>query len=987
MIFTTIAFSMSTGSLSYEDQCKYAAQNQDRSEVLRLLPLVQHHSAIECNILHRLSPWTHLHPQYTYLLHMVSLYGWLNIIQLLVTVYHYSPLQRDEYGHLPLHYAALGGHLFIVQYFIGECGVSHASETKWPYNVLPLHWAALASFNDIADDSQFKLETVRYLIEQCHCDAMIKSYKGRTPLHYAAIGNDISVVKYLINDCRCDPLCVDNDGASPLQYAVERGNMSIVLCMINDCHCDPNTRGSDGRTLLHYAAEKGDFPTIVSLINDCHCDPTITDDQGCTPLHYASRFKHYSLVAYLGNDLDCHPNKYMYLPLHRAIAAKDLALVKHLIDGIHHDPMSVDGYGNTALHVACTKGCVPIIQYLLSIPTVDPLAKNSNDDTPLQLASNKGLFNTIGPLFAKFDQVRVSHSVGSFVNIIILGDPKAGKTTFGQVIIDRSSNFFKFGSVKHVKPSTAGIIPTKLHSTELGNVILHDLAGQPEYYSSHTAVLENLLQNSGAIFLLIINLTEEVTKQIHFWWSVVLNESRKVHNECHLIIIGSHVDEISEHEAKKKVSQLKGFVSELSITNGINVRGVYALNCRQRAGSRLKVVTTKLSKVCSLVRNKQQKEISLSCNFLYSILSQESIQNIFPLTIVKALCDHARQHRDIPLPEDIVPLLRDLHSSGLIVYLENKQDATNSWVIVSKEVLLDEVNGILFAPKYFKEHSGVASNTGIITTTALAALFPRYSQDMLVLFLEDMKLCQAVDSSQLCSTNLEATKISSTGIEEKLLFFPALIAEKRPQEIGGKFKIGWCLKCESDEFFLIRLLHVLLRHLAYQHALPNTATAPNPALDLQRRCSVWINGIHWHNNDGVETLVEQLEDNRCILVLMSCQAGAEVDMTKLHCELVGKIVALQGKYCPILHCTEYLIDPSELQYPFENPSALTCYNVDELLQCITEGKRAIVSVNDHKRRISIPELLPVETKRYLSFRTSFVGAKTGANLKVCYSLM
>ena len=48
------------------------------------------------------------------------------------------------------------------------------------------------------------------------------------------------------------------------------------------------------------------------------------------------------------------------------------------------------------------------------------------------------------------------------------------------------------------EPDTAGIIPCRLEHNELGNIVLHDLAGQPEYYSSHVyvVVLQNLLRDS-----------------------------------------------------------------------------------------------------------------------------------------------------------------------------------------------------------------------------------------------------------------------------------------------------------------------------------------------------------------------------------------------------------------------------------------------------------------------------------------------------------
>ena len=112
------------------------------------------------------------------------------------------------------------------------------------------------------------------------------------------------------------------------------------------------------------------------------------------------------------------------------------------------------------------------------------------------------------------------------------------------------------------------------------------------------------------------------------------------------------------------------------------------------------------------------------------------------------LCSQSRQE-DIPLPDDIVPLLKTLHSQSDvgIIYLENKKELAKSWIVFSKEVLLTKVNGVLFAPLSFVEHTDIASNTGIITSSALQELFPQYSLDMLIGFLKSMKLCEELNKS------------------------------------------------------------------------------------------------------------------------------------------------------------------------------------------------------------------------------------------------
>ena len=118
------------------------------------------------------------------------------IVQLLVTTYDCSPLQTDIYEYIALHYAALGGHLDIVQYFIHECYVDPMSEGRWC--TVPLHLAVCSEeevFRNLVVNMETKLKTVKYLIEQCNCDPMATdTVIGYTTLHFAAIGRDLAIV-------------------------------------------------------------------------------------------------------------------------------------------------------------------------------------------------------------------------------------------------------------------------------------------------------------------------------------------------------------------------------------------------------------------------------------------------------------------------------------------------------------------------------------------------------------------------------------------------------------------------------------------------------------------------------------------------------------------------------------------------------------------------------------------------------------------------
>ena len=408
-------------------------------------------------------------------------------------------------------------------------------------------------------------DVVKDLITNYHFDPQETDNKDTTCLHYAAEGirnvnGSLDVMKYLINHHHCNPMAINKDREPVLHFAVK--HIDIVKYLITECGCDPMTTGGRfNMTTLHYAAQKGSTDVIKYLINDCNCDPMATDKWNKTVLHYA--VKHIDIVKYLITECGCDPMTTdcdNMTTLHYAAGKVSTDVIKYLINDCNCDPMSVDFRKRTPLHYAILGNNSNAVEYLLSTGKCDPLARDWEGDTTMKLAAelgNKNLF----PIFKKFGKIKSSHPVDSYVNVLLLGNPGASKSTLSHVITDTATGFVAFGTfrnVKGVEPCTAGIIPTKLQHKTLGNIILHDFAGHSEYYSSHGAVIENLLQGSGGVFLIVVNILEkEGVKQLHQWLTVVRNEAQKALDQCHIIVVASHVDEISDPiERRKKYRRL-----------------------------------------------------------------------------------------------------------------------------------------------------------------------------------------------------------------------------------------------------------------------------------------------------------------------------------------------------------------------------------------------------------------------------------------------
>ena len=695
----------------------------------------------------------------------------------------------------------------------------------------------------------------------------------------------------------------------------------------------------DGVSLLHLSSENGWLDVTKDLITKYHCDPHERDGLDRTCLHYATG----------GNHVD---------------------VMRYLIDECHCDPMAVSVTGCrgwTPLHIAARLGNSAVVEYLLSTGKCDPLAKDNYGDTPFTLAKKYGHTDTLS-VFKKFGGIKSSHPIDSYVNVLLVGNPGAGKSTLSHVIKDTAS-FTLLGSFRNVGgvvACTAGIIPYKLQHRTLGNIILHDFAGHSEYYSSHSAVIENLLQGSGGVFLIVVNILEkEAVKQFHQWLTVVRNEAQKALNECHVIVIVSHVDEISNPVERRR---RKEEIQEIIVRERCD--SVF-LDCRKLGGGGVDSFFNKLSSACESIRSTSGRNLSLYCHMMYGLL-EERKENILTLSDVMSA---GKDNDDYFIPdkrEDVLDVLDSLHSIGLISVLKSGDKV---WVVVNKGILLTEVDGILFAPETFKEHVDIASNTGIVSVSGLTRLFPKYDPDMLIHFLKNMELCQEINPSFLRMTNLHQLAVEEEeegGRErrgERLLHFPCLLSTDRPDEMTSEvYQFGWCLQCTSKHhFFPPRYFHVLSLRLAYKMALPQKDDK------LKRRCTFWKNGLYWSNGRGVGSLVEIVDESQCVLVMMSFK---EHNMVSLRRDVIGEVMSVYKESCPSLEVKELVIDPKELAYPVNTPRERTVYSVKDILSAI--DKRDDCLVHDNGTSTRLKEILPDESLSDIS-NLSLLG---GRDIKV-----
>ena len=770
---------------------------------------------------------------------------------------------------------------------------------------------------------------------------------GNTCLHYAAEANHVDIVRYLVNECNCDPMTSDENEDTVLHIAARYGSLDVMKYLINHFHCNPMTTNWLGETVLHCAV--GHFDVVKYLINECNCDPMATNQLGETVLHRAVR--HIDVVKYLISKCNCDPmatNFEKWTVLHVATGKGSTDVIKYLINECNCDLTACTDDGQTPLHLAVRCDRSAVVELLLSTSKCDPLVKDNKGRTPLQEASGDTRL-----ISKKFGQIKTSHPVDSYVNVLLLGNPGAGKSTLSHVITDTATGSIVIGTFRNVKgiePYTAGIIPYKLQHKTLGNIILHDFAGHSEYYSSHSAVIENLLQGSGGVFLIVVNILEKgAVNQLNQWLTIVRNEAWKALDQCHVIIVVSHVDNIINFfEWRRRKEEMQEIIGRETCDSVF-------LDCRKLGGSSMDFFFNILFGACESIRSTSGRNLSLYCHMMYGLL-EERKENILTLSDVISA---AKDNVDYVLPderEEVLDVLHSLDSTGLIKVLKSEDKV---WVIVNKGILLSEVDGILFAPKTFKEHVDIASNTGIVSVSGLTRLFPDYDPNMLICFLKNMELCEEMNPSFLRMTNLHQLTVGDGGEEEgenerrgeRLLFFPCLLYSDRPDKmtrLSQVYQFGWCLQCTGEHhFFPPRYFHVLSLHLAYKLALPQGKER------LNRYCTFWRNGLHWFDGHGIGVLVEIVDDSQCVLVLMSCEEGYSKNMACIRRKVITEIASIYKESCPSLKAEELVIDPEELSYPVNTPRERTVYSVHSILSAIVEGRPFIVTTNGHKELKSI----------------------------------
>ena len=278
---------------------------------------------------------------------------------------------------------------------------------SWKSDVIPLYYAALCGFQDLAEHLVAKYPqhvntsggkygtplvaalagrhflTTRHLLHNgAHVDVRGKS--GFTPLYDAAWYGDFEIVQLLL-DYKADPKTRTVTNHTPM-HVVPEGSQSLdihhhspqmladVARLLSEHGADLNAQANDGETPLHMAAKWGQV-AVVRVLLEHGANVGLEDNKGATPLHEGSNgpekkplvtnYEKPKVVRMLlkhGADIGAKDNKGRS-PLHTAVESRMVEVVRVLLE---HDANvgAEDNEGNTPFQIASAKGNGEIMKLL-----------------------------------------------------------------------------------------------------------------------------------------------------------------------------------------------------------------------------------------------------------------------------------------------------------------------------------------------------------------------------------------------------------------------------------------------------------------------------------------------------------------------------------------------------------------------------------------------------------------------------------------------
>ena len=813
-------------------------------------------------------------------------------------------------------------------------------------------------------------ESVNTLLEQSLCDPTTPNDLGQTALHSACqLSHKCDHFVLLLCKYGCSPNVLDKQGESPALHLLKLHKKPLLRELITQGYCRVNKPDIQSiqiseHSMLEYCyiMESSNkfhtikLPLLHSMVyNKCGVDDVI-------PPLVAKDVLSLSTCDSFGNTI-MHLNRPFGL------------FKRKVVDFSESDLNKQNSEGNTPLHIACVTGNREMAEFLIESEkcSLSLTLKNTYRKTPLYYASSRELINylvmngadpkdvadssRVHHLIDMFKKAKDEHALKPTVSVLVLGNSMAGKTTLIESLKKAYGweplNNPSIGQVKQLPGRTAGIEISEcrysiFRGDDTPRILLYDFAGHPEFYGTHSLLLQNLpifSESTGTasiLFVIVVDITaRDKLKQLMFWAKFIGNCRIEGNFIPETIIIGSHADKCPDH-THKIVQHSLCQTMEREAKHAEFVDNPILLNCCDPDKFELQKVETLLMRSAKII--KEKADLDDRCHIIFSFLYQHFPDKPVKLSELQVKMKDPSALDQLSFTESkLMEHLRSMHRMQHILLVGATEESHDFWILTAKaqSLMFQEVQGKLFTGEDFDVYAKVAnaSNVGVISSTELKNIFPNVEYGMLQQFLVYSELCKRIDDDQTLSliqrgtsNSTEKDKIMemcSSGDQEgcgimpegsdipdqstvndqctsvEYLFFPALVQEtQRVQWMSAdkfSFSSGWTLECSEDNFFTTLFLQVLLLRLIFQFA----ATISRDST-LHRKCVIWKNGVFW-GKQGVEMLVNVVNQNQAVIVLVRCFEGTELEAIKMRSAVLKEVFRVKEKHCPATKVNEFLV--------------------------------------------------------------------------------
>ena len=591
---------------------------------------------------------------------------------------------------------------------------------------------------------------------------------------------------------------------------------------------------------------------------------------------------------------------------------------------------TLSGTGMTALHYAAWYDHITCGTHLVE-GGANMLAKNTYFRTPSHVCSHR--FQ---------DAVEQAHSSSPKRVIAVIGNSEYGKSTLISALQSESRTHFqsfvyKFARVHNITQRTTGIEAVPFSSAKHEEILFYDFAGQSDYHGPHQPFLEAMLSKPGTplILLLLVKATEGqdiIKQQLIRWLQPIALTCAPSPPE--VIVIGSFLDQVkSKKMAEQKLKECIDVMQKEFPS--LKVPKFFLLDCREPESESIKGLRSYLQQ--PQPTRSTSTALPYNIDWVMAQLQKEYLcKQTLQLTTFRVwLQDNAQNlPPNLPPPEEVC---QDLSAAGCILFLHDKHDLSQSWLILDLQTILHDVYGTLFYPDQDR-----VNQFGLLHCTHLSKLFPELDLKMIQEVLIALEFCIRVDPLLLKEEILSLTEEDEVG---GWLYFPALVSAKAYEvftpDVHCLHWACWQLKTDDKHIILAHLLQGIILGIAATHVFIEKDLPPSVR---KHCCSVWMNGISWRSAKGVDVAV-QISDGRMVQVIGRSKVG--VDQLYKYLSAVAQcIFTTIAKLSPALKATPYIIHPYtyvDLDESKASPPT-TQYPVASIIRSVEAGDEYVHSI-------------------------------------------